>query len=249
MTKKIILLRHGQSTWNLENRFTGWTDVPLTPQGEQEARQAGELIKQQGLVFSRAFTSYLRRAVKTLNIVLEVLNQEWIPVEKSWRLNEKHYGALQGLNKSETAAKYGEEQVQQWRRAYDVPAPALAAQDPRCPSADIRYRLVPPQYLPLTESLKDTIERILPYWKEEIFPRLEKEDNLLVVAHGNSLRGIIKYLKNIPDEQISKLNLPTGAPYVFEFDDRLNLVKDYFLGDPAEIQKRMAAVAAQGKKK
>lgn len=247
--KKIVLLRHGQSTWNLENRFTGWTDVPLTEQGRAEAAQAGELIKKEGLVFGRAFTSYLRRAVQTLDIVLGVLNQEWIPVEKSWRLNEKHYGALQGLNKSETAAKYGEEQVKLWRRGYDVPAPALTPDDPRSPYADVRYAQVPRQYLPLTESLKDTIERILPYWKEEIFPRLEQEDNLLVTAHGNSLRGIVKYLKNIPDADIVSLNLPTGAPYVFEFDDNLNLVKDYFLGDSEEIKKRMAAVAAQGRKK
>lgn len=247
--KKIILLRHGQSTWNLENRFTGWTDVPLTKQGEAEARQAGELIKKEGLVFGRAFTSYLRRAVKTLDCVLEELNQEWLPVEKSWRLNEKHYGALQGLNKSETAAKYGEEQVKIWRRSYDVPAPALSPEDPRSPRLDVRYQNVPPQYLPLTESLQDTVGRILPYWQENIFPLLEREDNLLVVAHGNSLRGIVKYLKNISDEDISSLNLPTGAPYVFEFDENLRLVKDYFLGDPEEIQKRMAAVAAQGKKK
>lgn len=247
--KKIILLRHGQSTWNLENRFTGWTDVPLTEQGVAEAKEAGRLIKQEGLVFGKVFTSYLRRAVKTMDCVLEELNQEWVSVEKSWRLNEKHYGALQGLNKSETAAKYGEDQVKVWRRSYDVPAPALAENDPRSPRLDVRYKNVPPQYLPLTESLKDTIERILPYWKEDIFPLLEREDNLLVVAHGNSLRGIVKYLKNISDEDISSLNLPTGAPYVFEFDDKLNLAKDYFLGDPEEIQKRMAAVAAQGQKK
>ncbi len=246
--KKIILLRHGQSAWNLENRFTGWTDVPLTEQGMAEARQAGWLLKTQNLLPERAFTSYLRRAVQTLNLVLEELNREWIPVEKSWRLNEKHYGALQGLNKSETAAKYGEEQVKIWRRSYDVPAPPLTEADPRNPRLDPRYHNVPPQYLPLTESLQDTIERILPYWKEEIFPRLEQEDTLLVAAHGNSLRGIIKYLKGISDADISALNLPTGAPYVFEFDDRLRLTKDYFLGDPEEIKRKMAAVANQGKK-
>ncbi len=246
--KKIILLRHGQSAWNLENRFTGWTDVPLTEQGIAEARQAGRLLKEQNLLPDRAFTSYLRRAVKTLDLVLEELNREWIAVEKSWRLNEKHYGALQGLNKSETAAQYGEEQVKIWRRSYDVPAPALTEDDPRNPRLDPRYRNVPPQYLPLTESLKDTIERILPYWKEEIFPCLEQEDTLLVAAHGNSLRGIIKYLKGISDADISALNLPTGAPYVFEFDDRLRLSKDYFLGDPEEIKRKMAAVANQGKK-
>lgn len=247
--KKIVLLRHGQSTWNLENRFTGWTDVPLTPQGEAEARQAGQLLRQQGLVFGQAFTSYLSRAVKTLDLVLEELNQLWVPVEKSWRLNEKHYGALQGLNKSQTAAQYGEEQVKIWRRSYDVPAPPLPADDPRCPSQDIRYRSVPPQLLPRTESLKDTVQRLLPYWTETIFPQLHTQDQLLVVAHGNSLRGIVKHLKHLSDAQIVSLNLPTGAPYVFEFDEHLTLQKDYFLGDPEEIARRMAAVAAQGQKK
>lgn len=246
--KKIVLLRHGQSTWNLENRFTGWTDVPLSERGRAEAKEAAELIRKEGLVFGRAYTSCLRRAVKTLDIVLEGLEQEWVPVEKSWRLNEKHYGALQGLNKSQTAAKYGEEQVKRWRREYDVRPPALKADDPRSPCADIRYIRVPHQYLPLTESLKDAENRILPYWKENIFPQLLWENNLLVAAHGNSLRGIIKLLKNISDKDIAELNLPTGVPYVFEFDDDLNLKKDYFLGDPSEIKKRTAAVAEQGKK-
>lgn len=245
--KKIVLLRHGQSTWNQENRFTGWTDVPLTPQGEAEARRAGRLLKEQGLCFGCAFTSYLRRAVKTLDLVLEELNQEWIPVRKSWRLNEKHYGALQGLNKSETAAQYGEKQVALWRRSYAVPAPALTLQDARNPRLDARYKRVPPGYLPLTESLRDTVQRILPYWQEAVFPLLEREDNLLVVAHGNSLRGIIKHLKNISDEEIAAFNLPTGAPYVFEFDDGLALARDYFLGDPEEIRRRMQAVADQAK--
>ena len=246
--KRIVLLRHGQSTWNLENRFTGWTDVPLTAQGEQEARQAGALLKARGWLFDQAFTSYLRRAVKTLDLVLEELNQEWISVDKSWRLNEKHYGALQGLNKSETAAKYGEEQVKRWRRSYDVPAPALTPDDPRAPFADVRYHQVPRAELPLTESLQDTIARLLPYWQETILPHTQHAENLLVVAHGNSLRGIVKHIKKLSNEEILSLNLPTGAPYVFEFDDRLQLQKDYFLGDPDEIAKRMAAVASQGKK-
>ena len=247
--KRIVLLRHGQSTWNLENRFTGWTDVPLTPQGEAEARQAGQLLKAQGWIFDRAFTSYLRRAVKTLDLVLEELNQEWIAVEKSWRLNEKSYGALQGLNKSETAAKYGEEQVNIWRRSYDVPAPALDPQDPRSPYNDVRYRKVARELLPLTESLLTATTRILPYWKESIFACLLKENNLLVAAHGNSLRAIIKQVKNLSDAEIMQLNLPTGVPYVLEFDENLHLVKDYFLGNPEEIKQRMAAVASQGKKK
>lgn len=244
--KTIILLRHGQSTWNLENRFTGWTDIPLTEQGRTEARQAGQLLKEKGFIFDRAFTSYLRRAVHTLDTVLAELEQEYIPVHKSWRLNEKHYGALQGLNKSETAAKYGEEQVKIWRRSYDVSAPALEANDPRSPLLDLRYKGVPPAYLPLTESLQDTVARILPYWKEVIFPCLMRENQLLVTAHGNSLRGIIKYLKNISNEEIVSLNLPTAVPYVFEFDDKLNLINDYFLGDPEEIRRRINAVAEQG---
>ena len=246
--KKIVLLRHGQSTWNLENRFTGWTDVPLTEYGIEEARQAGKLLKKEGFVFSRAFTSYLRRAISTLNYVLEELNQEWIDVEKTWRLNEKHYGALQGLNKKETSKKYGVAQVNLWRRSYETAAPALSADDPRNPYFDFRYQEIPKEYLPMTESLKDTIERIMPYWIENIFPRLEQENQLLVVAHGNSLRGIIKYLKNISDEEIVSLNLPTAVPYVFEFDETLTLKKDYFLADPNELQERMNEVARQAQK-
>lgn len=247
--KRIVLLRHGQSTWNLENRFTGWTDVDLTELGRQEAAQAGQQMKDAGFRFDKAYTSYLKRAVKTLNIVLDVMNADWLPVEKTWRLNEKHYGALQGLNKAETAEKYGAEQVLQWRRSYDVPAPALAPDDPRSPRLEDRYRQVPEDYLPLTESLKDTVERILPYWKDVIFPSLETSDQILVAAHGNSLRGIVKYLKNISDREIVKLNLPTGVPYVFEFDDRLQLTSDYFLGNPDEIAKKAEAVANQAAKK
>lgn len=247
--KRIVLLRHGQSAWNLENRFTGWTDVDLTDLGKQEAAQAGRQMKDAGFRFDKAYTSYLKRAVKTLNIVLDVMNADWLPVEKTWRLNEKHYGALQGLNKAETAEKYGAEQVLEWRRSYDVPAPALSADDPRNPRLEERYRGVPETYLPLTESLKDTVERILPYWKDVIFPSLETSDQILVAAHGNSLRGIVKYLKNISDKEIVKLNLPTGVPYVFEFDDRLQLKTDYFLGNPDEIAKKAEAVANQAAKK
>lgn len=243
--KQIVLLRHGQSTWNQENRFTGWTDVDLTEQGRQEAAAAGCLLKQAGFYFDEAYTSYLKRAVKTLSIVLDTLDQDYLPVYKSWRLNEKHYGALQGLNKAETAAKYGEEQVKIWRRSYDVPAPALPANDPRDPHLDPRYRLVPPQYLPMTESLQSTIARLLPYWQTIIFPRLKTVNQILITAHGNSLRGIVKYLKNIPDDEIINLNLPTGVPYVFEFDDALTLKRDYFLGDAEEIQRKAQAVANQ----
>jgi len=247
--KRIVLLRHGESAWNKENRFTGWTDVDLTEKGMEEAYKAGEYLKKEGFAFEKAYTSYLKRAVKTLNNVLDKLDQDWIPVEKSWRLNEKHYGDLQGLNKSETAEKYGDEQVLVWRRSFDVAPNPLKEDDPRNPRFEPRYAEVPNNELPRTESLKDTIDRILPYWKEVIFPNLKTADELLVVAHGNSLRGIIKYLKGISDEDIISLNLPTAVPYVFEFDDNLRLVKDYFLGDPEEIKKLMEAVANQGKKK
>ena len=247
--KKIVLLRHGESAWNKENRFTGWTDVDLTEKGVAEAVRAGGLLAEKRFRFKKAYTSYLKRAVKTLDCVLDRLDQDWIPVEKSWRLNEKHYGQLQGLNKAETAAKYGDEQVLVWRRSFDVAPHALAEDDPRNPRFEDRYQEVPDAELPRTESLKDTIERIMPYWKCVIFPNLKTADELLVVAHGNSLRGIIKHLKHISDDEIVHLNLPTAVPYVFEFDDELNLTKDYFLGDPEEIKKLMEAVANQGKKK
>lgn len=247
--KKIVLLRHGESVWNRENRFTGWTDVGLSENGEQEADRAGELLLQEGFAFGKAYTSYLKRAVQTLDRVLERLDASWLPVEKSWRLNEKHYGDLQGLNKAETAAKYGDEQVHIWRRSYDVAPGALSEDDPRNPRFDIRYREVPDVELPRTESLKDTIERTLPYWKCTIFPSLMQHDQLLVVAHGNSLRGVVKYLKGISDERIASLNLPTAVPYVFEFNERMQLMRDYFLGDADEIRRRMEAVAAQGKSK
>ncbi len=245
--KTIVLLRHGESTWNKENRFTGWTDVPLTQAGIEQAYHAGELLKEKGFFFKKAYTSYLRRAVKTLDCVLERMQLEWIPVEKDWRLNEKHYGVLQGLNKKETAQKYGDAQVLQWRRSYDVAPPPLEEDDPRNPRLDPRYAQVAPAELPRTESLKDTVARILPYWRQVIFPDLKHNDPLLVVAHGNSLRGVIKYLKNLSDEQITSLNLPTGVPYVLEFDDNGHLVADTFLGDPDQIKKMMQAVADQGK--
>lgn len=244
--KRIVLLRHGQSRWNLENKFTGWTDVDLSEQGMTEATQAGEDLKKAGITFTHAYTSYLKRAVKTLNCVLDNMDLDWIPVEKTWRLNEKHYGQLQGLNKSETAEKYGNEQIHIWRRSYDVAPEPLKDTDERSAKRDPRYACVPDAELPRTESLKDAIKRVMPYWECEIFPRLKQEDSLLVVAHGNSLRGIVKHLKNISDEAISELNLPTAVPYVFEFDDELRLTKDYFLGDPEKIKKLMAAVANQG---
>lgn len=247
--KRIVLLRHGESLWNQENKFTGWTDVDLSEKGVEEAIKSGKLLKEKGFVFDKAYTSYLKRAIKTLNFVLDQMEQDWIPVEKNWRLNEKHYGALQGLNKSETAARYGDEQVLVWRRSYDTPSPALSPEDPRNPCFDSRYKEVPPVLLPVTESLKDTVERILPYWKKEIFPGLQVANQILVAAHGNSLRGIIKYLKNISDEDIVGLNLPTAIPYVFDFDENLHLINDYFLGNPEEIKQRMDAVANQGKKK
>jgi 2,3-bisphosphoglycerate-dependent phosphoglycerate mutase len=247
--KKVVLIRHGESVWNKENRFTGWTDVDLSEKGVEEAVKAGKLLKSEGFEFEIAFTSYLKRAVKTLNNILDQMDLDWIPVRKTWRLNEKHYGMLQGLNKAETAEKYGDEQVLVWRRSYDVPPAPMAEKDPRSPFVDSRYNSVPKAYLPLTESLKETVERILPYWQDTIYPALKKHDQILVAAHGNSLRGIIKYLKGISNEDIIALNLPTAIPYVFEFDGDLNLVKDYFLGDPEEIKKLMEAVANQGKKK
>lgn len=246
--KKVVLLRHGESTWNKENRFTGWTDVDLSEKGVEEAILAGKTLKENGFCFQKAYTSYLKRAVKTLNQVLDVMDLDWIPVEKSWRLNEKHYGMLQGLNKAETAEKYGEEQVLIWRRSYDIAPDPLAMDDPRSPRQDIRYNELSDSEIPLTESLLDTVNRIVPYWKNTIAASMKDYDQIVVAAHGNSLRGIIKYLKNISNEEIIKLNLPTAVPYVFEFDDDMNLINDYFLGDPDEIKKKMDAVANQGKK-
>lgn len=246
--KKVVLIRHGQSTWNKENKFTGWIDVDLTKQGEQEAIDAGKLLKKEGFSFDKAYTSYLKRAIKTLNIILDIMDLDWIPVEKTWRLNEKHYGTLQGLNKTETAEKYGEEQVLIWRRSYDVPPAALEEDDKRSPLMDDRYKKVDPKDLPLTESLKETAERILPYWENEILASLKENDEIIVAAHGNSLRGIVMHLKGISEENIVNLNLPTGVPYVFEFDKDLNVTKDYFLGDSKEIKKLMDAIANQANK-
>ncbi len=244
--KRIVLVRHGESQWNKENRFTGWTNVDLSDKGVEEACKAGELLKASGFAFGIAYTSYLKRAIKTLNNVLDKLDEDWIPVVKTWRLNEKHYGMLQGLNKSETAAKYGDEQVHIWRRSFDVAPHAVEENSPANPANDVRYAKVPDCYLPRTESLKDTIARVMPFWECEIFPRLKVDDDVLVVAHGNSLRGIVKHLKGISDTDIAALNIPTAVPYVFEFDDDLKLVKDYYLGDQDEIRRKQQAVANQG---
>jgi 2,3-bisphosphoglycerate-dependent phosphoglycerate mutase len=247
--KKLVLLRHGESVWNKENKFTGWTDVNLTDKGRQEAADAGKTLHENGFKFDIAFTSYLRRAIKTLWLALEEMDQMWIPVYKTWRLNEKHYGMLQGLNKAETAEKYGEEKVLMWRRSFDIPPSGIPKDDPRHPAKDPRYAEVAPEDLPDTESLKDTIDRLIPYWDGSIKPALQKHNQVLVAAHGNSLRGIVKYLKNMTEEDIIKFNIPTGIPYVFEFDDDLNLLKDEFIGDPETIKKLMEKVANQAKKK
>lgn len=247
--KRLVLLRHGQSQWNLENRFTGWVDVPVTELGAAEAKKAGRLMKEEGFNFKIAYTSYLQRAIKTLWIALEEMDMMWLPVRKSWRLNEKHYGNLQGLNKIETAEKYGDEQVLIWRRSFDIPPKALEKDDERNPQKDPRYADVPLNEIPLTESLKDVIDRFVPYWQVEILPTLKEKGEVLVAAHGNSLRALVMYLKNMSKEAILEFNIPTGVPYVFEFDDELNLKKDYFLGDPEEVKKLMEQVANQAKKK
>ncbi len=244
--KKIVFLRHGESEWNKENRFTGWTDVDLSDKGKKEAWHAGEELIKNGFIFNRAYTSYLKRAIKTLNIVLDCMNQDWLKVEKDWRLNEKHYGILQGLNKAETAQEYGEDQVKRWRRSYDIAPPALSDDDPRNPKFDTRYREIPRDELPTTESLQDTVIRCMPYWDHVIFPSLKTDEQILIVAHGNSLRGIIKNLKNISDNDIAEFNIPTGVPYVFEFDEKNNLIRDYYLGDQEEIDRQIASVRNQG---
>lgn len=249
MIKRIVLVRHGESLWNQENRFTGWTNVDLSEKGVAEAAAAGKLLVEAGISFDVAYTSYLKRAVKTLNGILDTMDLDWLPVSKSWRLNEKHYGNLQGLNKAETAARFGDEQVLIWRRSFDVAPAPLAEDDAENPKHDPRYALVPDADLPRTESLKDAIARVLPYWQCEIFPRLKQVDNIIVVAHGNSLRGIVKHLKGISDTDIIGVNIPTASPYVFEFDDELNLLKDYYLGDPEELRRKQEAVAKQGSAK
>lgn len=247
--KRLVLIRHGESTWNKLNVFTGWTDVQLSETGVEEAKKGGRLLKEQGFDFKMAYTSYLTRAIKTLWLVLEEMDLMYIPEVKSWRLNEKHYGELQGLNKTETATKYGDEQVLLWRRSFDVPPQPLTEEDSRNPRLDKRYAGVDPSDLPLTESLKEVIERMLPYWNSDIKPSLQQHGEILVAAHGNSLRALVMHLKGMSEEEILAFNIPTAVPYVFEFDDDMNFVKDYFLGDPEEIKKLMEAVANQGKKK
>jgi 2,3-bisphosphoglycerate-dependent phosphoglycerate mutase len=245
----LVLLRHGESQWNKENRFTGWTDVDLSPQGRQEAQEAGRVLKGAGYTFDVAYTSVLKRAIRTLWMALDELDLMWIPVHRSWRLNERHYGALQGLNKSETAAQFGEEQVQIWRRSYDVPPPALTADDPRNPGRDPRYRALTPRELPLTECLQDTVRRFLPYWHETMAPAVAEGRRVLIAAHGNSLRALVKYLDDISEEAIVNLNIPTGMPLVYELGDDLKPLRSYYLGDPEKVKAAMEAIAAQGKKK
>jgi 2,3-bisphosphoglycerate-dependent phosphoglycerate mutase len=243
---KVVLLRHGESTWNKENRFTGWTDVDLTDKGRDEARAAGRLLKAGGFGVDIVFTSLLKRAIWTSVLALDELDQLWIPVERHWRLNERHYGALQGLNKAETAAKHGEDQVKIWRRAYAIAPPPLDAADERHPGHDPRYRNLPASDLPLTESLKDTVARFLPYWHESIAPRIKRGERVLIAAHGNSLRALVKYLDGISDEAIVELNIPTGIPLVYELDGALKSIKSYYLGDAEAAKNAAAAIAKQG---
>lgn len=246
---KLVLMRHGESQWNLENRFTGWTDVDLTEKGREEARKAGELLKAEGYDFDIAYTSVLRRAIHTLWIALDAMERMYLPIKNSWRLNERHYGALQGLNKAETAAKYGDEQVLIWRRAYAIPPMPLSPDDERWAGNDPRYASLKPEEIPATECLKDTVARVIPYWKEEIEPTIRSGKRVLIAAHGNSLRALIKYIDNISDEEIVHLNIPTARPIVYEFDDDMKPIRHYYLGNQAEIEAAMAAVAAQGKAK
>lgn len=246
---KVVLLRHGESTWNKENRFTGWTDVDLSEKGIQEAHQAGQTLKKEGYTFDIAYTSVLKRAIRTLWITLDEMDLMWIPVIRNWRLNERHYGALQGLNKAETAQKFGEEQVKIWRRSYDIQPPALEKSDERFPGKDPRYSDLNDNELPLTECLKDTVARFVPYWEEIITTSIKQRKNVLITAHGNSLRALVKYLDNIPEKEIVELNIPTGIPLVYELDDNLKSIRSYYLGNPEEIAKAAAAVANQGKAK
>src|SRR5437868_3374476 len=245
----VVLLRHGESTWNRENRFTGWTDVDLSERGREEAAEAGRLLKEGGYTFDIAYTSVLTRAIRTLWIAQDALDLMWIPVEKSWRLNERHYGALQGLNKAETAAKHGEAQTKIWRRSYDIPPPPLTLDDPRHPSHDPRYASLNPGDLPLAESLKDTVARFLPYWHETIAPAIRSGQRVLIAAHGNSLRALVKYLDEVSDEEIVELNIPTGIPLVYELDGNLKPIRHEYVGDPEQVRAAMEAVAKQGKAK
>ena len=246
---KLVLVRHGQSVWNLENRFTGWTDIGLTEQGRAEAHAAGRMLKDEAFVFDVAFTSVLRRAVQTLWVVLQEMNLEWIPVTNAWQLNERHYGGLQGLNKSEMAEKYGEAQVKIWRRSYDAPPPALELTDDRHPKFDPRYASLTPDQLPATESLKLTLDRVLPYWHSILSPMIGSGKRVIVAAHGNSIRALVKYLDDVSDAEITELNIPTGLPLVYELNDHLKPINHYYLGDPEEAASRAAAVANQGRAK
>jgi 2,3-bisphosphoglycerate-dependent phosphoglycerate mutase len=245
---KLVLLRHGESTWNQENRFTGWTDVDLSPKGVQEAHEAGRLLKEGGYDFDVAFTSVLKRAIRTLWIVMDDMDRMWLPVQRSWRLNERHYGALQGLNKAETAAKYGEAQVLAWRRSYADPPPPLTREDERYPGRDRRYSTLSESELPLGESLKDTVARFLPYWHSAIAPSVRAGERVLIAAHGNSLRALVKYLDDVSDEEIVGLNIPTGVPLVYELDGELKPFRHYYLGDPEAARRAAEAVARQGKR-
>ena len=244
---KIVLLRHGESLWNKENLFTGWTDVDLSENGLQEAKEAGNVLKQEGYSFDLVFTSVLKRAIRTAWITLDRMDLMWVPVRHDWRLNERHYGALQGLNKAETAAKYGEPQVKIWRRSYDIQPPALSETDERFPGRDPRYKNLTKEQLPLTECLKDTVERVLPCWNELIAPSIRSGKQILIAAHGNSLRGLVKFLQNISEKEIIDLNIPTGVPLVQELDDNLKSVRHYYLGDPARIEKAIHGTASTGK--
>ncbi len=249
MAHRVVLLRHGESVWNKENRFTGWTDVGLSEKGVQEAVTAGRRLKADGYVFDVAFTSVLSRAIKTLWIALEEMDLMWIPVHLHWRLNERMYGALQGLNKAETAQRHGEAQVKLWRRSYDVPPPPLTRDDPRHPGRDPRYAMLKPNEVPLTESLKDTVARFLPYWHDTIGPAVKRGERVLVSAHGNSIRALVKYLDNVPEPEIVELNIPTGIPLVYELDDQLKPIRHYYLADEAAVQAAVQAVANQAKAK
>ena len=244
---KLVLLRHGESTWNRENRFTGWKDVDLSERGLVEAAEAGRLLREEGYAFDLAYTSLLKRAIRTLWIALDVLDRMWIPVVKDWRLNERHYGALEGLNKAETTAKHGEAQVKIWRRSYDIPPPPLKTDDPRHPAFDPRYAGLSPQELPVTESLKDTVARVIPCWRDAIAPSIRADKQVVIAAHGNSLRALVKYLDGISESAIVELNIPTGIPLVYELDDDLKPLRHYYLGDPAAAAEAAARVANQAK--
>ncbi len=246
---KLVMVRHGESLWNKENRFTGWVDIDLSDKGKEEAKKAGQTLKKEGYIFDIAYTSVLKRAIRTLWTILDEMDLMWIPVVRSWRLNERMYGALQGLNKSEMAAKHGEEQVLIWRRSYDVPPPPLSKDDPMYPGKDPKYRDLKEEEIPLTECLKDTVARVMPYWNETIAPMIKSGKRVLIAAHGNSLRALVKYLDNVSDKDIVSMNIPTGIPLVYELDDNLKPLNRYYIGDPEEVKKAMEAVANQGKAK